>query len=482
MQEELDTIKIKLDDKAPDTMLACSRCSTPSNESIIFTPQSSPPPSPSQTAIKTAPLHSAGSATATSCEVLTEIASAPVDTTPKLSIARLSDIEIPNFHYPDRTKQCAHLPQLDQVFNQNYGPRTPIGSVGYNFTAGAQLFHVQQSQQQQLAAVNTRAPRNVNEYISDLRNLANDAERFAMEYPQQRGYLDIMTIINEEINSIKADVGLGIAGNLDAFCGMRKHYAQQLSVQKAATTHYRNDGRDVHIIPGPKVYPYQKCHGNDIPAPSGSVPDDHPFRSSGRPYAKMKSVSLISSRRKHSMLGHSCDVEDTNQVTEQVSLLECLDKDLSVTEELAEQKALGNFESDITDALKSLQDLGDEAQRLMKQHPNVQRLFSHILEDIEITIDTIVAEKWYQKIFENEVVQEEESENPDIQEYGGERVETALEEKLARHVKQEDVNKFRCRISECMKLFKEERFWRKHVDNRHQDWLAAVRQEVRLTS
>ena len=49
-------------------------------------------------------------------------------------------------------------------------------------------------------------------------------------------------------------------------------------------------------------------------------------------------------------------------------------------------------------------------------------------------------------------------------------------------MKQEDANKFRCKIPECTKLFKSTEFWRKHVEKRHEDFLARVRSDIELVN
>jgi len=49
-------------------------------------------------------------------------------------------------------------------------------------------------------------------------------------------------------------------------------------------------------------------------------------------------------------------------------------------------------------------------------------------------------------------------------------------------VKQEDVNKFRCKVPECSKLFKGTDFWRKHVEKRHTEWYDKVRADVELVN
>jgi uncharacterized C2H2 Zn-finger protein len=56
--------------------------------------------------------------------------------------------------------------------------------------------------------------------------------------------------------------------------------------------------------------------------------------------------------------------------------------------------------------------------------------------------------------------------------------EEALQVELIKFVKQEDEHKFRCRVPECQKLFKEEHFWRKHVEKRHPEWLEEKKKDV----
>jgi uncharacterized C2H2 Zn-finger protein len=66
-----------------------------------------------------------------------------------------------------------------------------------------------------------------------------------------------------------------------------------------------------------------------------------------------------------------------------------------------------------------------------------------------------------------------------VQKLGGKPTEEAVQEELAKYVKQEDEHKFRCRVPECQKLFKEEHFWRKHVEKRHSEWLDGLKKDVR---
>lgn len=82
------------------------------------------------------------------------------------------------------------------------------------------------------------------------------------------------------------------------------------------------------------------------------------------------------------------------------------------------------------------------------------------------------------KTFEDKLLQILEPQSVDVRKLGGRPLEEAVDEELLKHVKQEDEHKFRCKVPECTKLFKEDHFWRKHVEKRHSEWLEGVRQEV----
>lgn len=83
------------------------------------------------------------------------------------------------------------------------------------------------------------------------------------------------------------------------------------------------------------------------------------------------------------------------------------------------------------------------------------------------------------KTFEDKLMQILEPESVDLRKLGGRDVEQGIEDELKKHVKQEDEHKWRCKVPDCSKLFKEEHFWRKHVDKRHDDWVESLKQEVR---
>ena len=82
------------------------------------------------------------------------------------------------------------------------------------------------------------------------------------------------------------------------------------------------------------------------------------------------------------------------------------------------------------------------------------------------------------KTFEDKIMQILEPETVDIRKLGGKPIEEALDEELVKYVKQEDEHKWRCRVPECTKLFKEDHFWKKHVEKRHAEWLEKLKEEV----
>lgn len=82
------------------------------------------------------------------------------------------------------------------------------------------------------------------------------------------------------------------------------------------------------------------------------------------------------------------------------------------------------------------------------------------------------------KTYEEKLLQLLEPENVDIRKLGGKPLEEAIEDEMARYVKQEDESKWRCKVPECTKLFKGEHFWRKHVEKRHPEWLEKLQKDV----
>ena len=82
------------------------------------------------------------------------------------------------------------------------------------------------------------------------------------------------------------------------------------------------------------------------------------------------------------------------------------------------------------------------------------------------------------KTFEDKVLQLLEPEYCDLKKIGGKPVEEALEEEMIKYVKQEDESKYRCKVPDCTKLFKAEHFWKKHVEKRHEEWYAGLKNDV----
>ncbi|KAK7430863.1 hypothetical protein QQZ08_002652 [Neonectria magnoliae] len=84
------------------------------------------------------------------------------------------------------------------------------------------------------------------------------------------------------------------------------------------------------------------------------------------------------------------------------------------------------------------------------------------------------------KTFEDKLAQILDPNSVDMRKLGGRPADEAVEEELLKHVKQEDEHKWRCKAPDCSKLFKEEHFWKKHVEKRHADWLDSMKQEFEL--
>ncbi|KAK3943645.1 serrate RNA effector molecule [Diplogelasinospora grovesii] len=84
------------------------------------------------------------------------------------------------------------------------------------------------------------------------------------------------------------------------------------------------------------------------------------------------------------------------------------------------------------------------------------------------------------KTFEDKIMQILEPDTVDIRKLGGKPTEDAINEELSKNVKQEDEHKWRCRVPECTKLFKEEHFWKKHIEKRHTEWLEKLKEEIEL--
>ncbi|OAA61219.1 arsenite resistance protein [Niveomyces insectorum RCEF 264] len=86
------------------------------------------------------------------------------------------------------------------------------------------------------------------------------------------------------------------------------------------------------------------------------------------------------------------------------------------------------------------------------------------------------------RTFEEKINQILEPESVDLRKYGGKPIEDAVNDELVKYVKQEDEHKYRCKLPECTKLFKEEHFWRKHVEKRHTEWYDSLKEGLQLVN
>lgn len=82
------------------------------------------------------------------------------------------------------------------------------------------------------------------------------------------------------------------------------------------------------------------------------------------------------------------------------------------------------------------------------------------------------------KTYEDKLDMILEPDATDLVKLGGRPLNEALDEELKKFVKQEDENKYRCRVLDCAKLFKGEGFWRKHAEKRHAEWYEKLNKEV----
>ncbi|KAK3329029.1 hypothetical protein B0H66DRAFT_596629 [Apodospora peruviana] len=86
------------------------------------------------------------------------------------------------------------------------------------------------------------------------------------------------------------------------------------------------------------------------------------------------------------------------------------------------------------------------------------------------------------KTFEDKIMQILEPDNVDLRKLGGKPIEDAINDELVKYVKQEDEHKWRCKVPDCTKLFKEDHFWKKHVEKRHTEWLDKLKEEFELVN
>lgn len=63
----------------------------------------------------------------------------------------------------------------------------------------------------------------------------------------------------------------------------------------------------------------------------------------------------------------------------------------------------------------------------------------------------------------------------DFCKFGGCDLELGIEEEFKKYVKQEDEYKWRCKVFDCSKFFKEEYFWWKYVDKRYGEWVDGMK-------
>lgn len=62
----------------------------------------------------------------------------------------------------------------------------------------------------------------------------------------------------------------------------------------------------------------------------------------------------------------------------------------------------------------------------------------------------------------------------------GDPIEDALSQELTKYVEEVSEQKFRCHVPDCQKFFRDESFWRIHVEKRHTEWFEAIKETVRL--
>ncbi|KAI9888640.1 MAG: hypothetical protein M1814_006580 [Vezdaea aestivalis] len=86
------------------------------------------------------------------------------------------------------------------------------------------------------------------------------------------------------------------------------------------------------------------------------------------------------------------------------------------------------------------------------------------------------------KTFEDKLLQLLDPESTELKKLGGMALEDALDDELPKFVKQEDENKWRCKVPECTKLFKADHFWRKHVEKRHPEWFENLKSDLTLVN
>ncbi|CAK3997653.1 related to arsenite-resistance 2 [Lecanosticta acicola] len=123
----------------------------------------------------------------------------------------------------------------------------------------------------------------------------------------------------------------------------------------------------------------------------------------------------------------------------------------------------------------------EEEDAMMKEESPVEERKPLMKPSSKTTQQLQRAFNWV-KTFEEKILQILEPDNVNIRKLGGMPLEEGIEKELNKFVSQEDVNKFRCKVPECTKLFKGVDFWRKHVEKRHVDWYERIRSELELVN
>ncbi|KAH8593646.1 hypothetical protein B0O99DRAFT_207486 [Bisporella sp. PMI_857] len=129
---------------------------------------------------------------------------------------------------------------------------------------------------------------------------------------------------------------------------------------------------------------------------------------------------------------------------------------------------------------KKRNDASDDVE-MSGQSPDGERKFQRNNNTSKADQQLQRAFNWV-KTFEEKVLLILEPENADVRKLGGEPTDEAVQRELSKFVKQEDEHKFRCRVPDCQKLFKEEHFWKKHVEKRHPEWLQALKTSFDLVN
>ncbi|KAF4510718.1 hypothetical protein G6O67_002589 [Ophiocordyceps sinensis] len=120
---------------------------------------------------------------------------------------------------------------------------------------------------------------------------------------------------------------------------------------------------------------------------------------------------------------------------------------------------------------------GDGGEDGEAEHPEAEKKFRNTSTKTEQQL--LRAYNWV-KTFEDKLTQILDPHTVNLRKLGGRPVEDAVDDELMAFVKQEDEHKWRCRVPECTKLFKEQHFWKKHVEKRHTEWLESFKQEFEL--